>query len=97
MEKLIKIGEVEVEMIEDISTSDTLNVLLRVGWGASTTSQIVIKPEADLKAGDGVKVIIEKIYEEPESEPEPVPETTEEAAVGETAEAPKAETEGAEA
>lgn len=97
MEKLIKIGEVEVEVIEDISTTDTLNVLLRIGWGAETTSQIDIKPEADLKAGDGVKIIIEKIYEEPEPEPEPVPEATEEAAAGETTEAPKAKTEGAEA
>ena len=85
MIRTVKIGEVQTEMIGDISTADVMNIFLRVGWGAETTSRIAFKPAEDLNAGDGIMVTIEKVYEEPE--PEPV----EEAAAGEVAEAPEAE------
>jgi len=87
MIKTVKIGEVQTEMIGDISTADTMNVYLRIGWGAETTSRMAFKPAEDLNTGDGIMVTIEKVYEEPEPEPEPA----EEAAAGEVTEAPEAE------
>jgi len=88
MIRLEKIGEIETEMTGDITTNDTMNVLLRIGWGAETTTGMTIKPAEDLHTGDGVRVIIEKIIEEPDPEPEPRPEA--EAAAGEAAETPEA-------
>ena len=64
-------------MIGDINTTDVMNVFLRIGWGAETTSRIAFKPTEDLKTGDEIKVIIEKVYEEPE------PEAKEEVPAGE--------------
>lgn len=89
MIKTEKLGEVKTEMIGDVSTTDVMNVFLRIGWGAQTTSRMDFNPAEDLKAGDGVIVIIEKVYEEPEPETEPA----EEAPADETAEALKAEEE----
>ena len=85
MIKIVKIGEIQTEMTGDISTTDVMNVLLRVGWGAETTSRIAFKPAEDLNTGDGIRVIIEKVYEEPE------PEEEKEAATGELAETTAAE------
>lgn len=70
MEKTVKIGEIETEMTGDISTSDILNVFLRIGWGAETTTKMEFNPAEDLNTGDGIRVIIEKVYQEPEPEPE---------------------------
>ena len=70
MVKTVKIGEIQTEMIGDINTTDVMNVFLRIGWGAETTSRIAFKPAEDLKTGDGIRVIIEKEYEEPEPEEE---------------------------
>ena len=93
MIKMVQIGEVETEMIGDIGIADVMNVYLRIGWGAETTSRIAFKPAEDLNTGDVVKITIEKIYEEPEPEPEPEPqpEAEEEAATCEEEETPKAE------
>ena len=102
MVKTVKIGEIQTEMIGDINTTDVMNVFLRVGWGAETTSRIAFKPAEDLKTGDEIKVIIEKVYKEPEPEAkEEVPagevseplegEGGEEAAATETSEPSKAE------
>ena len=85
MIKTVKIGEIQTEMIDDISTADVMNVLLRVGWGAETTSRIAFKPAEDLNTGDGIRVTIEKVYEQPE------PEEEKETATGEIAEAPEEE------
>ena len=93
MIRLEKIGEIETEMIGDIATTDTMNVLLRIGWGAETTTTMTINPAEDLHTGDGVRVIIERIIEEPDPEPEPVPEdeaATEGAPAGETTETKEA-------
>ena len=85
MIKTVKIGEIQTEMIGDISTVDVMNVLLRVGWGAETTSRIAFKPAEDLNTGDGIRITIEKVYEEPE------PEEGKETATGEVVEAPEEE------
>ncbi|MFC1875359.1 hypothetical protein ACFLY3_04355 [Chloroflexota bacterium] len=85
MVKTVKIGEIQTEMIGDINTTDVMNVFLRIGWGAETTSRIAFKPAEDLKTGDEIKVIIEKVYEEPE------PEAKEEVPATETSEPSKAE------
>lgn len=85
MVKTVKIGEIQTEMIGDINTTDVMNVFLRVGWGAETTSRIAFKPAEDLKTGDEIKVIIEKVYKEPE------PEAKEEVSAGEVSESSKAE------
>jgi hypothetical protein len=89
MIKTVEIGEIETEMIGDISTADVMNVYLRIGWGAETTSRIAFKPAEDLNTGDGIRVTIEKVYVEPD--PEPEPEVEKEAATDEVAEAPKVE------
>lgn len=85
MVKTVKIGEIQTEMIGDINTTDVMNVFLRVGWGAETTSRIAFKPAEDLNTGDGIRVTIEKVYEEPE------PEEEKETATGEAVDAPEAE------
>ena len=81
MIKTVKIGEIKTEMVGDINKTDVMNVFLRIGWGAETTSRIAFKPTEDLKAGDGIQVTIEKMYEEPELNEE------KEAATGEVTEA----------
>lgn len=96
MEKTIKIGEIETEMIGDIGVDDILNVFLRIGWGAETTTRIEFKPAEALKAGDGVKIVIEKVYQEPESEPaEAAGEAKAEGEVPAAEAAPAGETEAA--
>ena len=56
-----RIGEVEVEITDDIKTTDDLKTLLRINWGAETTGKAEFKPSQDLKSGDKVKVTIEKL------------------------------------
>jgi hypothetical protein len=97
MIRLEKIGEIETEVVGDITTADTLNVLLRIGWGAETTTSMTINPAEDLHAGDGVRVIIEKIIEEPDPEPEPQPEAEAATAEATAAAETEAKTEAAEA
>ena len=76
MVKTVKIGEIQTEMIGDINTTDVMNIFLRIGWGVETTSRIAFKPAENLNTGDGIRVTIEKVYEEPEPEPEPAEEAT---------------------
>jgi len=89
----IKVGEVETKVVEEVKTTDDLKVLIRIGWGAETSSTLAFKPAEALKVGDGLRVTIEKLYEVTEPEPEPE-EVTAEAAAGEAAESTGAEGEG---
>ena len=100
MIKTIKIGEVQTKIIDEVKKTDELKVLLRIGWGAETTSTLKFNPPEDLKIGDKIKVIIEKLYEEIEKEEEvtteeaseiPKTEGEEEATAEEASETPKAE------
>jgi hypothetical protein len=66
-----KIGELETRIIENVKTTEDLSVLLRIGWGAETTSRMSFKPASELKTGDTLSVTIEKLIEIKE-EPKPV-------------------------
>ena len=72
MIETVKLGEIQTKVIDGVKTTDELKVLLRIGWGAETTSKLAFKPAEDLKVGDGLRVTIEKIYEVKEPEPEEV-------------------------
>jgi hypothetical protein len=86
MIKTDKLGEVQTKIIDEVKKTDELKVLLRYGWGAEEiTGKLVFNPSEDLKAGDEVKVIIERVYEEPE------PEEEKEKVAGQAAETPEAE------
>jgi hypothetical protein len=76
MESIEKLAEVELKMLGEVKTTEELKILLRWGWGAETTNKMAIKPSEELKAGDGIKVTIEKITIVPDPIEEPVAETT---------------------
>ena len=57
----IKVAEIETEMIADVRKTEDLKTLLRINWGAETTGKAEFKPAENLKKGDKVKIIIEKI------------------------------------
>lgn len=88
MIKTEKLGEIRTKMIDEVKKADELKVILGFGWGAELTGKLAFNPSEDLKIGDEVKVIIERVYEEPE------PEEEKEAVTGEAAVA--SETEGGE-
>lgn len=85
MIKTVKLGEVQTKIIDEVKKTDELKVLLRFGWGGELTGKIAFNPSEDLKVGDEVKVVIERVYEEPE------PEEEKEKVAGEVTEAPEAE------
>jgi hypothetical protein len=85
MIKTEKLGEIQTKMIDEVKKTDELKVALLFGWGAEITGKLAFNPSEDLKVGDGIKVIVERVYEEPEPEP------AEEAAIGEAAESPAVE------
>jgi len=89
MKTTVKLGEIQTKIIDDVKKTDELKVLLRIGWGAETTSNLSFKPTEDLKIGDEIKVTIEKVYEDTETEGE------EEATAAEVSESLKAEDEEA--
>jgi hypothetical protein len=91
MESTIKLGEVQMEMTSGVTTAEELKVLLRWGWGAETTGKLAFKPSEELKVGDGIRVLVEKVIIIPDPVEEKVEEATE-AAVAEIAAAPSAET-----
>ena len=70
MKTTVKLGEIQTKIIDDVKKTDELKVLLRIGWGAETTSNLSFKPTEELKIGDEIKVTIEKVYEETETEEE---------------------------
>jgi hypothetical protein len=89
MIKTVKLGEIKTKIIDEVKKTDELKVLLRMGWGLEITGRLAFSPSEDLKIGDEIKVIIEKVYKEPE------PEAEEEAVAGEeVTEALEAEGEG---
>ncbi len=57
----IKVAEIQTEMIADVHKTDDLRTLLRINWGAETTGKAEFKPAMDLKKGDKVRIIVEKI------------------------------------
>jgi hypothetical protein len=75
MESTIKLGEVEMTMTSGVTTAEELKVLLRWGWGAETTGKLAFNPSAELKVGDGIRVLVEKVI----TVPDPVEEKVEEA------------------
>ena len=76
MIKSVKLGEIQTKIIDEVKKTDELKVLLRIGWGVGETiGKLAFNPSEDLKIGDEIKVIIEKVYEEIEKEEE---NTTEE-------------------
>jgi hypothetical protein len=77
MIKMVKLGEIKTKIIDEVKKTDELKVLLRMGWGLEITGRLAFSPSEDLKIGDEIKVIIEKVYKEPE------PEAEEEAVAGE--------------
>ena len=66
MIKTIKLGEVQTKVIDTVKSTDELKVLLRYGSGVEITGKLAFNPNEDLKIGDEVKVIIEKVYKEKE-------------------------------
>ncbi len=74
MESMVKLGEVQVNITNDVKTTEDLKVLLRWGWGAEITGKLAFKPSEELKAGDRVKVLIEKVIDVPDPVEE-APET----------------------
>lgn len=72
-----KIDEVKMKVIDGVKSTDDLNVLLRIGWGAETTNRMAFKPADDLKVGDELSVTVEKLIEVVE---QPKPEATAKAA-----------------
>jgi hypothetical protein len=56
-----KVAEIQTEMIADVQKTEDLKTLLRINWGAETTGKAEFKPAVDLKKGDKVKIIVEKI------------------------------------
>ena len=70
MIKTEKLGEVKTKIIDEVKKTDELKVLLRFGWGAELTGRLSLNPSEDLKIGDEIKVIVERVYEEPEPEEE---------------------------
>jgi len=56
----VKIGEVQSEMTADVKKTDTLKALLRVDW-TDKMKEVTFKPSEDLKKGDKVKIIVEKL------------------------------------
>jgi hypothetical protein len=85
MIKTLKLGEIQTKVIDGVKSTDELKVLLRYGYGAEITGKLSFNPSEDLKIGDEVKLIIEKVYEEKEMEAE------KEAAARELSESLKAE------
>jgi hypothetical protein len=71
MESIVKLGEVKLDITSDVKTTEDLKVLLRWGWGAETTNKMAINPLEELKVGDGIRVIVEKVV----YVPDPVEET----------------------
>ncbi len=66
MESMVKMGEVQVNITSDVKTTEELKVLLRWGWGAEITGKMAFNPSQDLKTGDIVKVIVEKVIDIPD-------------------------------
>ncbi len=66
-----RIGETKVKVIDGVKSTEDLNVLLRIGWGAETTNRMSFKPADDLGVGDELSVTLEKlvkVVEEPKPE-----------------------------
>lgn len=57
----MKVAEIETEITADVNKTEDLKTLLRINWGAETTGKADFKPAVDLKKGDKVKIIVEKI------------------------------------
>jgi hypothetical protein len=72
-----KIDEVKMKVIDGVKSTEDLNVLLRVGWGAETTNRMSFKPVDDLMVGDELCVTLEKLEKVVE---EPKPEAIDKAA-----------------
>ena len=56
-----KVAEIQTEMIADVQKTEDLKSLLRINWGAEITGKVEFKPAEDLKKGDNIKIVIEKI------------------------------------
>jgi hypothetical protein len=56
-----KVAEIQTEMIADVQKTEDLKSLLRINWGAEITGKVEFKPAEDLKKGDKIKIVIEKI------------------------------------
>jgi hypothetical protein len=57
----IKVAEIETEMTADVPKTEDLKTLLRINWGAEITGKAEFKPAEDLKKGDKVRIIVEKL------------------------------------
>ncbi len=57
---VVKLGEVQSEMTADVKKTEDLKVLLRVAW-SDKIKEVPFKPSEDLKKGDKVKIIVEKV------------------------------------
>jgi hypothetical protein len=77
MESTIKLGEIQTEVTGDVKTIEDLKVLLRWGWGAETTGKLAFKPSEELKVGDGLRIVVEKVITVPDPVEEKVEETSE--------------------
>jgi hypothetical protein len=56
----VKIGEGTSEMTADVKKTEDLKVSLKAGF-SDKSKEITFKPSEDLKKGDKVKIIVEKI------------------------------------
>jgi hypothetical protein len=56
----VKIGEVQSEMTGDVNKTENLKVRLQAGY-SDKAKEITFKPSEDLKKGDKVKIIVEKV------------------------------------
>jgi hypothetical protein len=57
---VVKLGEVQSEMTDDVKKTEDLKVILKVEW-KDKIKEIKFKPSEDLKKGDKVKITIEKV------------------------------------
>lgn len=56
----VKIGEVQAKLSTDVKKTEDLGVFLRVGY-SDKLETAKFKPTQDLKRGDALKIIIEKV------------------------------------
>jgi hypothetical protein len=57
---VVKLGEVQSEMTADVKKTEDLKVFLKVAW-SDKMKEVTFKPSEDLKKGDKVKIIVEKV------------------------------------
>ncbi len=57
----IRIGEIQTEITGDVKKAEEVKAVFRLNWGAEVTSKAEFKPANDLKKGDKIKLVIEKL------------------------------------